>query len=313
MKTARLYLSFIFLFSICSYGAVFLNYEEDLRAIYISDENITAEINSIGGSIRKILPGKKGDRLILYIQAEAEHNFSSLMLHQLFIKFKGPMGKWNITAGRVQLPWGLLTSWSPERMPYTSPYKHSDVFKADNGILLDGTIRIIDYGIAITQGFGMKNIEYLPGPGAITGRIGVSPLISGDLIMGISCAYRSFNKSYIIGDKENEIDESFLLAFDLTSYIRRAIIRLEGGGKLSLKHWEIHGFFDIEYQLLPKLALHGSGNIFTAESKWNGTIFWGLSTKLKALTIRGGYEYEKIQDNKHSVVLQLHRLLSYNR
>ncbi len=60
----------------CSWAALFLNYEEDLRAGIPFGEDFHGEINSIGGSVRQVFSDKKGDRFILYLQAEAEHNFS---------------------------------------------------------------------------------------------------------------------------------------------------------------------------------------------------------------------------------------------
>ncbi len=295
-------------------GATYLNYEEDLRAGYnFSDEEIFGEINSIGGSVRQVFSDKKGDRWILYLQGEAEHNFSEIMAHQLYARFKGPMGKWNITLGRIPLQWGLLTSWSPERMPYSSPYKLAGIVKSDNGILINGTVGMVDYGISVTQGYGMGTIESFPGPGLVTGRVGLSPLLGGELVLGLSGSAGTSYRSTMGHGEESTPVEHISGALDLTAYVGRAIIRTELGAEQVHENVEKRGFLETEFQLFPKLTLHGAGNLYSKMDEWQGTAFAGVSTKLKSVTIRGGYEYEQAIEKKHKAVLQLYRQLSYNR
>ncbi len=296
-----------------TYGATYLNYEEDLRAGYsFQSEDISGEINSIGGSVRQVFSDKKGDRWILYLQAEAENNFSEIMAHQLYGRFKGPMGKWNVSLGRVPLPLGLLTGWSPERMPYSSPYKSTGLLKADNGFLVNGTVGIIDYGVSLTQGFGMGEIESFPGPGLVTARVGISPLIGGELLFGISGSGGTSYRSMGHGEHSMAV-EHISAALDGTAYLGRAIIRFELGIEAIESTWSKRGFLESEFQLLPKLTLHGAGNLFMKNDELNGTAFAGVSTKLKSVTIRGGYEYEYQHETKQTVTVQLYRQFSYNR
>lgn len=309
---ARLLLSFIFIGVLHIHGALYLNYEEDLRAgYYFHSDKVFGEINSIGGSVRQVFSGKKGDRLILYLQGEAEHNFSEIMAHQLYARFKGPMGKWNISLGRIQLPWGLLTNWSMERMPYRSSYSIYGTMKADNGVLLNGTIGLFDYGISLTQGYGMMTPESFPGPGLLTARAAISPLLGGELTVGVSGSFGTSHRGH--GDDEVMEVEHQSALIDLTAYILQATLRMEGGAEYKHDEWHPLIFAALDYQVLPKLTIMGSGNIFTHEDHWQGTLYLGAETKLKSVTIRGGYEYEKTNPAKHTVKFQLYRQLSFNR
>ncbi len=294
-----------------SSGALFLNYEEDLRGAYLFGGDISGEIRGLSGSVRQVFSDDKGDRWILYVQGELEHNLQERMIHQFYGRYKGPMGKWNITLGRVPLPWGLLTDWSPERLPYTSLYKLKSLMKVDNGIMLSGTLGLVDYGLSLTQGYGMSKVKELPGPGLLSMRVGVSPLLSGDLIIGLSGAFGTSHRSMEggHGDHVNPV-EHLSGALDLTAYVGRGIIRMEAGTERISKAWEHQGFLEVEYQLFPKLSLLSAGSVYSQKERWNGTLFVGAWTKIKSFTIRGGYEYEENHEDTQRVVLQIYRQFS---
>lgn len=312
---AKLYLSALLLVACVSspMAVLFLNYEEDLRGKYTFGEDIDGEINALSGSVRQVFSDKNGDRFMLYLQGELEHNLQERIIHQLYGRYKGPMGKWNITLGRVPLPWGLLTNWSAERLPYHSPYAVRGLLKSDNGLLVSGTIGMVDYGVSLTQGYGMNSVEEFPGPGLCTMRVGVTPLLSGDLTVGVS---GSVGTSYRSGDGHHGHEampvEHLSGAIDLTAYIGRGTLRMEAGGERVAEIWEHQGFVELEYQLLPKLALLGAGNLFSEGERWNGTLYMGASTKLKSVTLRGGYEYEENREDTHKLVLQIYRQFSFN-
>ncbi len=294
-------------------GALFLNYEEDLRAQYdFQTEELSGEINALSGSVRQVFADDKGDRLTLFLQVEAEHNFEELMAHQFYAKYKGPMGKWNLALGRVPLPFGLLTGWSPDRQPYRSPYTFSKVMKVDNGLLIDGTIGMVDYGLAITQGFGMSTPDAFPGDGLLTGRFGLSPLIGGELQLGLSGSVGTSHRMlHGHGDDAMKVEHRTAL-FDLTALAGRGTYRLEAGAEMVDEIWTPRGFLAAEYQLLPKLTLIGSGNVAGGDDP-RGTLFGGVATTLKSVTIRGGYSYEQTNTTGHALTLQLYRQLSLTR
>ncbi len=297
-----------------SMGAFYLNYEEDLRAIYTPDiDDVGGEIHALGASVRQVFSDKRGDRVILYLQAEAEHNISEIMAHQAYLRYKGPMGKWNITLGRVPLPWGLLTDWSPERMLYSSPYKIKGTLKNDNGLLLNGVLGMFDYGLSITQGFGMSTPTTFWEDGLFTGRIGISPLLGGELLLGGSASYgTSYRMSHGHAEETTSI-KHMSGTFDLTAYIGQIIMRLEIGAERADDLWSPQGFIALEYQLLPKLNLISASNLVSIDEKWHKTLFAGAETTIQSVTIRGGYEYEHHMDKEERVVLQLYRQFAFSR
>ncbi len=295
-----------------SWGALYLNYEEDLRATYsVNEKELSGDINAMSGSIRQVFSDDRGDRIILFGQAEAEHNFEEIGVHQLYGRYKGPMGKWNISVGRVPLPWGLNTSWTAERNPYTPLYKFSGILKNDNGVLINGTMGMVEYGISATQGFGMTEPTSLLGDGLFTGRLGISPFWGEELIVGLSTSYgTSYRGGHGVTAKPLEHRSG---ALDVTINWGRGTYHIEIGVEDTDHSFSSRGFIATEYQLLPKLTLIGSGNLIWETDHQRGTLFGGIATQLKSVTIRGGYEYEKEHTEKQKIVLQLYRQSSFNR
>lgn len=318
MKMAKFALSILLVFLGQSFATIFINLEQDLRGSYnsSSDPEWSGEINSLGGSLRKVFSGDKGDRVILYAQAEAAHNLSQILVHQVYAQVKGPMGKWNVSLGRIPLPWGLLTEWSPDRMPYKSPYKATVLHGSDNGVSVSGVLGMFDYGVAVTQGFGMGDIESFPGHGVVTTRLGLMPNYSSDFALGVSFTTgTSLVSAEGHGAGETHEEKRTAAALDATAYLGRGVYRLETGVKKLDDHWQPNIFATVEYTVLPKLTLMGTGQVYAQNfDHAYGSAYAGVSVPLKALTIRGGYEYEKgKEENVHKASIQLYRSFSTSR
>ncbi len=294
------------------YATVFITFEEDLRATYdLEHSDIQGEINSLGISLRKIISDSRGDRLIFFILADTSNNLEHFNLHQSYAQLKGPMGKWVISIGRVPVPWGLLTEWSPERMPYNNPYPNAGINPADNGILVNGILGMFDYAAALTQGYGMGEIHTFPGPGVFTARGSITPDIAGDYTFGLSF---TTGTSYISehghsGDRTKE--KRTAVAVDAQMYIGRGTWRFEAGQRRVDDIDQRYLFSTVEYALLPRV------DIIVAATAWThghehefGTIWMGASTPIRSLTLRGGYEYEKKLTSAHTFSLQLYRSFS---
>jgi hypothetical protein len=295
--------------------------EGDARGTYSARDGRDVGLNSLGASARKVFADGHGDRLILYAQAELADTFSEALLHQAYAEWKGPMGRWNVAAGRVPLPWGLLTAWSPDRMPYSSPYDWTRTLESDNGALLRGTLDIWDYGLALTQGYGMQDPEEFPGPGNLTGRVGVTPDEAGDVTMGLSFAtgtvypdaHGSGMGPMMMMDND-ERERRTALALDCTWNAGRGTYRVEGGTRRVDDQWHGTLFAAADYALFPKITLQAAGQVY----EHGGDHFWrrlygGLAVPLAWFTIRGGYEYEQAEVEDHRVVLQVYRLFRFIR
>jgi hypothetical protein len=301
-------------------ASLFVALEGDARGTYSESGGADAEVASVGGSLRKVFADRYGDRLILYVQAESAADFSEAWLHQAYAEWKGPMGLWNVAAGRVPLPWGLRTAWSPDRLPYSSPYEWTRTPESDNGVLLRGTADMWDYGLALTQGYGMKGTRDFPGPGNLTGRLGITPGVEGDFTFGLSFATGT---AYTHGDGhgmgEAMEEERTAAALDCTWNAGRGTYRFEGGARRDEERWHGTLFGAADYALLPKLTLQAAGQLYEhAASHIFGRVYGGVSIPLPWFTIRGGYEYERAEREKeehadHRFVVQLYRLLSIVR
>ncbi|HPN83616.1 MAG TPA: hypothetical protein PLM00_09500 [Spirochaetota bacterium] len=314
MKTVRL------LCSLCAIlapgalsGALFANWEEDLRGTY-SSKDFSGEISSLGGSLRQVFADSGGDRFIMVLQAEAVHNLESVMLHQLYATLKGPMGKWNLSAGRVPLPWGLLTAWSPERKPFGSPYPAISISASDSGLLFNGTIDTFEYGISLTQGYGMGAIHDFPGPGLVTARAGLVPEDDLGLSTGLSVSWgttSSQTNAHMPGDAM--LEKRLVLALDMTLVLPQGTLRFEGGARYSGHTWSASLFTALEYALASWLTLEMAGHAWaSAHEQVKGRVFAGFAVPVFGATLRGGYEYEKIAHADHRAVVQLHRQLAFS-
>ncbi len=326
------------LISAPSTATMFIAYEEDLRGVHTFDEGREGEINSIGGSIRKVLSDRRGDRLILFLQAEAAHNLAEGLLHQAYAEWKGPMGRWNLALGRVPLAWGLLTDWSPDRMLFRSPYSASRTFSSDNGVLFRGTLGMWDYGLAATQGYGMGTVKDFPGPGSVTGRLGVTPGVSGDFTAGLSATTGTvYASEHGHGMGAVMKEERTALALDGTLYMGMGLYRVEGGARRTGGKWYETLFLAADYAVLPRLSVQLAGQGFRtmpgepgdpephlddmakdaghgqSDSRLRGWGYAGVSVPAGTLTIRAGYEYENTHTDTHRILVQLHRMFAASR
>ena len=322
MKTAKWWVSLglVLAVEVPARAALFLALEGDVRGGYSDRDGWDGGLESIGGSIRNVFADRRGDRVILFAQAEWADDFSEFMLHQAYAEWKGPMGRWNLAAGRVPLPWGLLTAWSPDRMPYGDPYEWTRTLASDNGVLWRGTVGMWDYGLALTQGYGMEDIHEFPGPGNLTGRLGLTPGVEGNFSLGLSFATGTVYPT-LHGDDVDEMDHAMeekdafekrtAAALDLTWNVGRGTYRFEGGARRTEEEWHGTLFAAADYALLPKLDVQFAGQIYQhADSHFYGRVYGGVAVPTKWFTIRGGYEYEDAEEKEHRVVVQIYRLFS---
>jgi hypothetical protein len=317
LKTAKWCLSagvIVLSARVCA-ASMFVSVEGDVRGSHSDRHDLDAEVNSIGGSVRKVFADRRGDRVILYSRAEWADNLSEGMLHQAYAEWKGPLGRWNLAAGRVPLPWGLLTAWSPDRMPYGSPYDWTRTLDSDNGVLWRGVVDAWDYGLALTQGYGMGDIESFPGPGNLTGRVGLTPGIEGTVSLGLSFATgTAYASEHGHGTDHLTEEERTALAIDGTLYLGRGTYRFECGARRTESEWLGTAFGAMDYALFPKVTLQVAGQVYDHETSHTyGRLYGGVSVPTAWFTVRGGYEYETTDSDHHMVVVQLYRLFSFVR
>jgi hypothetical protein len=243
----------------------------------------------------------------LFTLLEAEENFHELMVHELYARYKGPLGAWNLTFGRFGLPYGLLYNFSTSRYLYESAYRKTIGIDADNGLMLSGIMGMLDYSLSVTQGLGAHHALEFPGLGLVTARTGFTFGDAEEYSFGVSAVA---GKTKTAGHMESPI-ERMIAGIDATVQTGQFIIRFEGnGGFIDRRHFGAI-FTNVDYALLPSIDLtaamqysqHGSAN----RDSW----FAGLSFKPKWFTLRGGYTYAHFEKPHHSVSFQFYRLFSF--
>ena len=140
-----------------AHGSWFVTGDADVRCTRVQGQE-TAELYLVSFSARKVISDGGGDRLILFLLGEGMHDFNNSMIGQAYAQYKGPLGKWNLLAGRFRLPFGLLQNYSTERLLVTTPEFETLGIAADDGVQLSGTLESLEYAVSASGGRNSKGI-----------------------------------------------------------------------------------------------------------------------------------------------------------
>ena len=278
--------------------------EIDARLHFREGGEIDAEVHLLGLSLRHTFADRKGDRLALFGLARAEQNFSEVVLHELYARYMGPLGSWNLTLGRFRLPYGLMYSFDAATLLYDTPNELLLGMDSDNGVMLSGIAGPIDYAASFTQGYGHHTPDF-PGHGIAIIRLGIMPGETEEISIGISGAY---GKSSTMHDSETVLERA-LAGADATLYVGRWLTRLEldagtvGGASI------LAGFAGLDYALSPRIDLNMAASIVRQYSSTTGTWFAGMTWRSRWITVRGGYQYED-PTYSHQFTIQAYYLFS---
>ncbi|MDG5816065.1 hypothetical protein QA601_13310 [Chitinispirillales bacterium ANBcel5] len=259
---------------------------------------------------RKVVSDSKGDRWDFGLNSEISDNFSSLEIHELYANLKGPLGRWNITAGRMRLPWGLIPEYSTYRYLFDTNEEQTLGFESDNGIMFSGIRGRVDYGIALTQGYGMKLARGV-GHGLITGRLGFTLGEFDDYILGVSSAVGRANQGHGHNSDSTTSAQKILSAVDFTLYSGRATSRSEITAGKHDDDFLIGLFSSLDFALRPVLSLNLAGSFVRVGHQNEDYLYTGFSWNTRLLTVRGGYTYSYYGETQHEVSLQLYKLFNF--
>ncbi|MBD3315157.1 MAG: hypothetical protein GF344_05175 [Chitinivibrionales bacterium] len=287
-----------------------LNISADADARYsIADWNHQeAKLHVLGASVRKTFSDNKGDRFTLFGLVEAHDNFSDIMVHEIYGRYKGPLGSWNLTLGRFGLPYGLLTGFSSSRLLYDMPHRALLGYSVDNGLMLSGVVGMWDYGVAVSQGYGPHHVPGFPGHGLGTTRLGVTLGDAGEVTLGVSGAYGRTADAH----HEGATVMRAVGGADATLYLGRLLCRMELNGGVVDKRLMATAFAGMDYALLPRLDMNVAVTGIRQGDKTEDAWFAGLTYKQRWFTLRGGYRYAYHKEPHHQVALQIYRLFSFN-
>lgn len=146
----------------------------DVRATSSNETDLVLEGAFL--NFRQVFTQGGADRWIVVLQADSGDNFESPHLYQTYVQLKGPLGRWNVRAGRLIVPFGLLANYDSERLVLNTLEPLTLGVKLDQGLQLHGFTADVDYAFAVTR--GIRDHDAI-----VTGRLGRT---FGPLQLGVS-------------------------------------------------------------------------------------------------------------------------------
>lgn len=284
--------------------------EGDARGHWHNDDDPSADIHVFAISARKTLADSRGDRWMFSGMVEFEDDFKEISIHEAYARYKGPMGRWNITVGRFQLPFSLLSGFSTSRLLYESLNSYSAGVHADGGIMVSGVLGDLDYALAATQGLGVHDDPEMESLELVTGRLGWTFGDSGDYSAGVSLLAGETSMHGMMHGSSTV--DRIVVGLDATAYLGLWLTRWElQTGTIDDESF-VGGFVMTDYSVLPRIDLTGAARFMHTQHETTGSLFAGLSYRSPWCMIRGGYTYDNSEeDNRHGVTIQLYRLVSW--
>ncbi len=285
-------------------AALFITADKDLR--YQDDK---FKVEALGLSLRKVFADERGDRIILFTQIDSMHDFQETMLEQVYIQYKGPLGRWNLTAGRYILPFGLLPNYRSKRLLIDTLEYETIGIGFDNGLQLSGVLKNFDYAISVSQGVGVRRWTDIDNDGLITARVGYQGVDFEDLRVGFSAL-----SGRALSDKiHNPMKHSKyknLVALDLTKYYglmawRGELTFGEEAGK------RLSGIFSgVDYALFPRIDLNLGLTHLNRDGDKKDALTIGLTYNLAGFQIRAAQK-SSLGGDRDEFSFQVYRLFTW--
>jgi len=292
------------IFALPAEAALFITADKDLR---YSDEK--AEVKALGLSLRKVFADERGDRIILFTVIDSMHNFQETMLGQAYIQYKGPLGRWNLTAGRYQLPFGLLPNYTTKRLLIESLEYETIGIRSDQGLQLSGVVKDFDYAISLSQGVGVRRWTDIDNNWLITARVGYQGVDFEDLRIGLSAL-----SGRIMPDKMHSPMKTpaykNLLALDLIRYYGPLVWRAElTYGEEGDKR--LNGIFTgVDYALFPKTDLNLGYTHLNRAGYEKDALTIGLTYNLAGFQLRAAQKLS-LEGDQDEFSFQIYRLWTF--
>lgn len=265
-------------------------------------DNISLERASI--SLRETLSDEQGDRLHLFFKLEAEDNLNEVHIDQLYAKYKGPMGRWNITLGRSFIPFGLITDYDSEMLLVDTQEKKTIGYKGDDGIKLSGFWKSIDYELLVSPRKWMPNDYKDRHDKMFAAKISFK---------GEELEDPKFGLSFLSGDFQGVKKDLF--SIDVTKYHGLLVSRNEVVFGKQDNDDLLSVFSGIDYSLLPSVDLNVAYSHFKSDYEENSA-FLGVTynSPFYGLVFRAGnthYFKNNKGDNKNEFRIQIYKSYSH--
>ncbi len=283
-----------------------LSADVDLRAGVDEWADWKANVHRLATGVRSSFSDRKGDRLALYGLLETEDDFSEWSLHEMYARYKGPLGKYNITLGRFGLPYGLLSGIDPTRLLYETHSMKAVGLHVDNGLMATGVFSRFDYAVSFTQGIGAHDIGF-PGHGLFMARLGMAVGDTDEFQLGLS----GVAGKTVMHEKQTGTVNRIIGALDATIYIGPFLFKAEWNAGELADALFLSSFIGLEYPIAPKLDMLLTSLNSYHHDTYNNHFFTGAAWRLRWFTIRGGYRYAFQELPEHQLKFQIYRLFTH--
>ncbi len=300
----------VLLFFGLGFGSVYVSLDADGRVHWQKGREPQGEVNVVSLSFRKTFSDSRGDRFMIAGLAEAGEDQKDIGLHELYGRYKGPLGKWNLTAGRFTLPYGLLSSYSSKRLLSETIDHQTLGIHVDNGLLLSGVTGRFEYALSFTQGLGAHHDPTWTRHGLAMGRLGLALSDTEEILVGISGAAGHTARH---SDAESLVRRE-LIGMDATGYWGPVLGRVElNAGSIDSESFT--GFVLLtDVALSPVSELIFSGSVVRQAGKEQKSIFAGLQYRLPWFTFGAGIYHHNHHagESYERLSIQIYRLVNFN-
>lgn len=267
-----------------------------------TNNKLTFEKSSV--SIKKVISDEKGDKLNIFLKLEAEDNFEEKNVDQFYIKYKGPMGRWNMALGRSLIPFGLLTDYDSEMLILETQDKKTIGYRNDDGIKITGFWKSMDYALLASPGKWMKNDKKWNKDKMVSLKISFKGYDFEDPQLGFS----------FLSGKFEGINKD-LFAIDVIKYHDLLVTRNELViGKQGIDDlWSL--FWGVDYSLLSSVNLNVAYSHFKSNYE-ESSAFLGATynSPFYGLVFRTGNKHHfknERGNNKNEIFIQVYKSYSH--
>lgn len=265
------------------------------------------ELRGLFLNLRQVWADETGDRWIGVAQADFDHNFEDIRPYQVYLQYKGPLGKWNVRAGHFLLPFGLLATYDTERLILQGVENTSLGIRKDTGAQFLGHSDAWDYAVSVSDGLSDIRFADSRANPVLTARLAY---VKDDWQLGLSTLigrpWARFEP--LVGEEETSarFTQERRLALDATKSFGPLTVRAEASGGTDNGRGVWGGIVLADYALLPKLDLNARYAYWHRDGD-NQSVGLGLSYNVwRGLFLRVADNYEFGEREKNALTTQVY-------
>lgn len=258
-------------------------------------------------NLHKVWSDDMGDRWIGVAQGDLDHNFDDVSFYQVYLQYKGPLGKWNLRAGHYLLPFGLLATFDTERLLLRGLEETSLGIRKDTGVQFIGFAGQWDYSISLSDGLGDRHLFDSRATPVLTARLAY---VEDEWQIGLSTLL-----GRVLPDPEFKSGSGTVqerrVAFDYTMFRGPLTVRAELVGGEDDDETIVGGLVLADYAVTSKLEINSRYALWHKhETSQSAGI--GLSYQIKPwLYIRLADEYEFGDEYRNVFTAQIYMEFSH--